>query len=114
MCLSPTPLRPTPREVMPPHIQGTKGYCRCRRHPSENRNLTIVTLMSCLFPRENALMRNLKLTLKPDFNGYDGDDTSWILRFWTILGIVKKERERERESLGESGRSSWGRVYNFF
>ena len=37
--------------------------------------------------------------MKPDFNGSDRDDTSWILRFWTILGIVgerKRERERER------------------
>ena len=35
--------------------------------------------------------------MKPDFNGSDGDGTSWILRFWTILGIVKREREREKE-----------------
>ena len=38
--------------------------------------------------------------MKPYFNGFDRDGTSWILRFLTILGIVgerKRERERERE-----------------
>ena len=40
--------------------------------------------------------------MKPNFNGSDEDGKSWILRFWTILGIVKKEREREREDVWES------------
>ena len=46
--------------------------------------------------------------MKPDFNGSDGDGTSWILRFWTILGIVgERKRERERERERTFGRVRW-------
>ena len=49
--------------------------------------------------------------MKPDFNGSDRDGTSWILRFWAILGIVG---ERKREDVLESQMDQVGQGFTVF